>query len=154
MNYFKKNFRRRFEQIAILGIWLKLQIIALLLRGIGYRKTIELLSQYPRRRSRKNESLGSVRCVVRRVLRASQIPPSENRNCLRRSIALWWLLRNMYVPSAVLTGVKKTETGHEFHAWVEINGRIVNDKVGVRQQYIPLWSDLNPEDILNKNHSG
>lgn len=58
--------------------------------------------------------------------------------CLQRSAATTVLLRN-YGWNGILT-VGAQISPPEFHAWVEINGKIVNDKPYLRSIYLPLES--------------
>jgi len=57
-------------------------------------------------------------------------------SCLLRSAATVWLLRKRGVPAALLIGAQ--EMPFRAHAWVEVDGRVVNDKPYVKEIYSVL----------------
>lgn len=56
--------------------------------------------------------------------------------CLQRSAATVCLLRTYGVPAQMLIGVQQVP--FRAHAWVEVDGRIVNDKPYMRELYAVL----------------
>jgi hypothetical protein len=58
-------------------------------------------------------------------------------NCLRRSVALWWLLLRRGTRSEIRIGVRRVPDAAtpDFHAWVEIDGCVVNDRPDLRDSY-------------------
>jgi hypothetical protein len=64
----------------------------------------------------------------------------KNAACLQRSAAVVWLLRGYGVPADLVIGVNKFP--FKSHAWVEVEGRVVNDRQRVREVYVMLdrWS--------------
>lgn len=60
-----------------------------------------------------------------------------NVKCLERSLAIWWLAGE---GSVIRLGVAPSSQGegHRFHAWVERQGRVLNDSPEVASEYLPL----------------
>jgi hypothetical protein len=58
--------------------------------------------------------------------------------CLERSLVLWWLLRRKQVPAQICLGARKTASLFEAHAWVEVDGRVINDTGEVHNHYAPF----------------
>jgi hypothetical protein len=56
--------------------------------------------------------------------------------CLQRSAATACLLRKYGVPAQMVIGVQKLP--FRAHAWVEVDGRVVNDKPYMREMYTVL----------------
>lgn len=56
--------------------------------------------------------------------------------CLQRSAATTLLLRSYGWKAAMLIGAQVTPP--EFHAWVEVGEKIVNDRPYIRDLYLPL----------------
>lgn len=56
-------------------------------------------------------------------------------NCLSKSIALRWLLRRKGIHAPLRIGARKAGDGLEAHAWVELDGQIINDADEVRECY-------------------
>lgn len=56
--------------------------------------------------------------------------------CLQRSAATACLLRRYGVPAQMMIGAQQRP--FRAHAWVEVNGRVVNDKPYVREMYAVL----------------
>ena len=75
-----------------------------------------------------------VQTASRMVDAASRLGVARG-NCLSKSITLWWLLRRQGIPVQLRLGARKTGDQLEAHAWVEMNGRVVNDSEDVRTKY-------------------
>ena len=56
--------------------------------------------------------------------------------CLQRSAASACLLRRYGIPAQMMIGIQKIP--FRAHAWVEVEGRIVNDKPYMRELYVVL----------------
>jgi len=56
--------------------------------------------------------------------------------CLLRSAATACLLRSRGIPGRLVIGAQSMP--FRAHAWVEVNGRVVNDRPGVRDEYSVL----------------
>jgi Transglutaminase-like superfamily len=56
--------------------------------------------------------------------------------CLQRSLATVWLLRLHGIPATLVIGAQQIP--FRAHAWVEVMGRIVNDKPYVPEMYAVL----------------
>jgi hypothetical protein len=76
-----------------------------------------------------------VTAVCRAMDRASTLYP-RHALCLQRSAAATCVLRDHGVAAALVIGARK----HPFraHAWVEVDGAVVNDKRGVKDYYDEL----------------
>lgn len=59
-------------------------------------------------------------------------------NCLQRSLVLWWFLLRRGIYSEIRIGVRRRPAAPagarqlDFHAWVECEGVVVNDRADVR----------------------
>lgn len=61
-------------------------------------------------------------------------------SCLTRSMFLEWLLRRRGVESQLRIGVSLDGGALDAHAWVEIAGVPVNDRLDIAQQFAPFGS--------------
>jgi hypothetical protein len=61
-----------------------------------------------------------------------------NATCLRRSLVLWYLLRREGIDSELRIGVRKEAEKIIGHAWVEIDGSVINDDVENIKQFTPM----------------
>jgi hypothetical protein len=59
-------------------------------------------------------------------------------NCLSKSMVLWRLLRRHGLKATLHVGGQKTSASFEAHAWVELEGRILNDSDGIRESFVPF----------------
>lgn len=59
-------------------------------------------------------------------------------SCLRRSLALLILLRRQGIAGELCFGVRQAARALEAHAWVEVAGEVVNDRLDIRQDFAPL----------------
>lgn len=59
-------------------------------------------------------------------------------SCLDRSFLLWALLRLRGIDSDLFLGVRREQDKFEAHAWVEIDGIVLNDTSNVREMFSPF----------------
>jgi hypothetical protein len=59
-------------------------------------------------------------------------------NCLSQSLTLQRLLRRQCIASELRIGVRRAGAALEAHAWVELDGRPLNDSADVAQRYAPF----------------
>ena len=58
--------------------------------------------------------------------------------CLSRSLTLWWLLRWQGVSTALNIGVRRAAGLFEAHAWLEHEGRVINDQSDIGREFTPF----------------
>ena len=120
-----KHLSRR-ERAWLRQAWLFLPVVNVLLRRIGYRRTLGWLQT---RCARKAASVlpeadaAALGRLVNIAARYSVLPV----NCLPRSMVLWWLLRRAGVAADLRIGVQKEADVLMAHAWVEFAGVPVGD---------------------------
>lgn len=78
------------------------------------------------------ETIGRVCTVVQLV--CSYYPKSVM--CLQRSGTIARMLKKRGVPAEVVIGIKKFP--FQAHAWIEIDGLVVNDHAQVGNKYLPI----------------
>ena len=59
-------------------------------------------------------------------------------NCLERSLLLWRALRRRGCAADIRIGVSNEANQFKAHAWVEINGAVLNDRLDVATEYAPF----------------
>jgi hypothetical protein len=129
------------ERCSLLQALALLPSLALAVRIMGLIRTRAVLIRLspvpssPERAPAADEP--RVRQVSRMVSAAACHGPYR-ANCLSRSLALWWLLRREGIPSDLRLGVRKAPGGIEAHAWLERDGRPLNDRHTVSLEYSPF----------------
>lgn len=132
---------RRLVRVALAGCLLR--VIDLALRLTSYRRVTRwLLALSP--------TPDPAHINQRRARRAARLINSTARlrpfrvTCLRRSLALWWLLRWYSLPSHLRFGVNPTDG----HTWVEHHQHVINDRYDIASRYAVLYQDeLSPEKM-------
>jgi hypothetical protein len=109
------------------------------LRLFGFRRWKAVMEKFsPTTPSRQTPSEQLQREATQRAVRAvrsAQLHGPGNPNCLERSMTLWWMLRRQGVSGELHIGARKEAGKFEAHAWVELDGQVLNDGVEVHQQY-------------------
>ena len=59
-------------------------------------------------------------------------------NCLERSLLLWSLLRRRGYAADIRIGVSNEAKQFKAHAWVEMNGVVLNDRLDVAAEFAPF----------------
>jgi Transglutaminase-like superfamily len=115
------------------------------LRLVGFLRWNSLLSKAVPRgtplRPVSPELVAESSEVARMVAAASRNGVFHGK-CLERSIVLWFLLLRKRVPAELRIGVRHTANGLEAHAWVEVQGTVVNDTEDVVHDYVPFSKDI------------
>lgn len=68
-------------------------------------------------------------------------------NCLQRSLLLWSLLHRRGLEAELRIGVRRSGEGRRslsFHAWIEHNGLVLNDRRDVPQRYATFDTQVVP----------
>ena len=104
------------------------------LRRHGYIATLHLLENTESPTVEPGE-LTDLAHFVDRVARLR--PPAFT--CLERSLVVSWLAGD---GARIVRGVAPGTAGepHRFHAWVEVDGLVLNDSQSVKTEYLPLTS--------------
>jgi hypothetical protein len=84
--------------------------------------------------------------TARMVHLAAQRGPYQ-ASCLRNSLTLWWLLRRQGIDSALRLGVRKQDGKIEAHAWIEYEGRVLNDSESVRERFVSFQEPILPSRV-------
>ncbi len=77
--------------------------------------------------------------ALRALRRARRYAPYRG-NCLSQSLALWWRLGRAGVPTELCFGTRVVGGVFLAHAWLEHEGRVLNDMPDVRTRFAPLSS--------------
>ena len=120
-----KKLSRR-EQVWLCQAWMLLPVVSLLLRLIGYQRTLKLLQTLCARKPASvmpEADAAALGRLVNIAARYSALPV----NCLPRSVVVWWLLRHAGVAADLRIGVQKEADVLMAHAWVELAGVPVGD---------------------------
>lgn len=116
-----------------------MHLAGLTLRPLGMKRWLVWLAKAPAWRTSNAPAEQSLRlaiAAVRWVERHSLFRWRARTNCLPRALTLSWLLARRNVSSQLRVGVRRDERGAlAAHAWVEVNGRPVNEPADVRAQF-------------------
>lgn len=113
-----------------------LPIFALLLRAVRLETLLARLKRCcPAPREFADQ--GAARSVAQLVNAAAR-HRFFRAPCLERSLVLWWLLRQRGVGATLQIGVRKEAERLEAHAWVELDGVVLNDRPDIAGLFAPL----------------
>jgi len=127
------------ERALILRAMILLPITEIGLRVLGFRQCKEkienLLVSNPRSRASQSAIPFETAAKITRAVRSVELHGLGTPNCLERSMVLWWLLRRAGIAGELHIGGRKSGPRFEAHAWVELEGKILNDSADVHQHY-------------------
>lgn len=121
------------ERIEAVFAFLTLALVDAVIRVAGFKGFHRLVRRWPTR-TRKSRP-DAVRSTCLAVERAATYY-FKRAWCLQRSATAVCLLRLRGVKALLTIGVRKFP--FQAHAWVEVEGRVVNDSPGVQQEYTVL----------------
>jgi hypothetical protein len=102
------------------------------LRTRGYVLLRRWLSQCKVRHASSASGAAEQSQALAAVDRAAVYYPREAR-CLQRSVVVTWLLRKKGLPAKLVIGCRHTP--FYAHAWVEVDGIVMNDRESVKELY-------------------
>jgi hypothetical protein len=141
------------ERRATLAAWAALPLAALGLRLLGFRGLVRFLDRLGQPAGeagaarRPGRAAADPRMLTRAVERAAG-RALGHYSCLPRSLVLWTLLRRGGLPAQIWVGVRRDRDQLEAHAWVELDGAVLNDAPDIRERFSafeqPLAASLGP----------
>lgn len=136
------------ERHDTLRAFVVVRVVRLALRIRGFQRTLrDVQTRTFASPPAAGDHLVIARQLARAVRRAAVNGPFRG-NCLSRSLALLWLLRNRGIEADLRLGVRTSEGRLEAHAWVEKNGMPINDSVNIARQYSPLEARASSSDSM------
>lgn len=108
--------------------------VAASLRWRGFKQTSLWLARAPQPETLPPAALSAdqISAVVDIVARRH---PAYKATCLPQSLLLWHYLRGHGYPAELRIGVGKPQGVFAAHAWVELDGRVLNDRPDVGERY-------------------
>ena len=134
------------DRLLLLQALLLIPLVAISLKVLGFQRTQSFLTRLAPKSIRATaqasanapspdvDLLSQVRTTARMVRIAVRYNSPWN-NCLKQSLVLWWLLRRQGIDSELRIGVKQEGGKLEAHAWVEYDGKVLNDSQDVRSRF-------------------
>lgn len=106
--------------------------------ALGFDRTFRWISRTGRRASRRRQEIGAdeVDSIFQAVQRANRIYYRRRLDCLPKALAMYRFLRLHGIPAELCVGVKKYPFSG--HAWVEFDGRILDEKPDRVRRYTPI----------------
>jgi len=146
----------RWEQWTLVKLCLLLPGVGLSLRIVGFKGAVRILSALlpatdisppDKNALTRAHHLGRLVDIAARygIYRAT---------CLRRTLALWCLLRRRGVPAEIRVGVRKSDNTIAAHAWVELAGAVVYQAGDSVDAYMPFSASRARPLTLDANSSG
>ena len=126
--------------VARMGRWVRIR---------EFQRILGRLLLFP---GERKSSGGTVMETARRVSRMVAIAAGRTSfrpSCLERSLVLWALLGRHGIDGELHLGVSKDNGDFEAHAWVELNGTVLNDTDDVRERFAPFPVPIKPIKAVN-----
>jgi hypothetical protein len=136
---------RGFLFFAVCG----LMAVGTLLSLAGFERGLAWLRRASRGGRRERATAERVTELRRRawlIAAAARFGPYR-ATCLRRSLLLWWLARRSGLEAQLRIGVLREEDALSAHAWVELDGEILNDRSEVVARYARFDAGGLPERV-------
>jgi len=123
------------------SFWLPL--ISISLQWRGFCKTKASLQQFLSvSNGSQNPDAQAYAALTAQMVRAAARYGIGQPNCLKVSLALWWLLARQGIASDLRVGVRKDGEKLEAHAWVECGGVALNEPESPHQHFAAFGAAL------------
>lgn len=132
------NFNREQKKLFFYSL-VYLKAASFLLVLFRYQDVYNFLkSRVPIHRAVSSEIAKSLAIEMAEVVEVAARRRLISATCLRRSLVLWYLLRKEGIDSNLRFGVQKAGTKIMGHAWVEIDGSVINDDENIIKKFTPM----------------
>jgi hypothetical protein len=122
------------DRLGTLAAFVALLLLDLVSRAAGFARLHSLIERFPRIGPARGDT-AEIASICARVDRAA-VYYFRRAWCLQRSATAVCLLRLRGVEAELVIGVSRQP--FYAHAWVEVDGRVVNDDPAVRRRYAVL----------------
>jgi hypothetical protein len=122
--------------VAALLAFFALLVADVVLKLGGFPQLQRIVKRWPMSRKHVETADATIACVCGTVDRATRLYVKHTW-CLQRAAVTTCLLRTKGVPAEMVIGCRKMP--FHGHAWVEVNGRVVNDNEMVHSFYSVLY---------------
>ncbi len=136
-----RRFRERplEERALILRAMVLLPLTGIGLRVFGFRRWKQLIERFSVRTRALKVAEPAIQLekagLTVRAVRSAELHGPAKPNCLKRSMVLWWMLRRDGIGGELHIGARKNGLHFEAHAWVELDGKVLNDSPDVHTHY-------------------
>ena len=124
--------------LALLGL---LPLCFIMLRGLDFKRCSTLLDSLSERIQRGQTdqavSIEQARRIAWVIAVAARFGPYR-ANCLVRSLMLRFLLRCRGLECQLRIGSRRLEGRFEAHAWIVLNGQVINDQADIERRFVPF----------------
>jgi hypothetical protein len=135
------------ERLLLLQAPVALAMAGLALRRWGLAGTVERMTG-GRAGRRPPPTEAARRAKARRLAWCVQVTSAYlpwGVNCLRRSVVALWFLHRCGLEPQLRIGIRRGEDGAlDFHAWVEYEGEVINDRRDVTDRYVRFEGEVLP----------
>ncbi len=127
--------------VALTATWIGLRVA-------GYNRWRRVLNRLAPRKVKQPITadplvFGSAQAIARFELSAAR-HLFLRTNCLEQSLVLCWLLHRRGIPAGLRIGAHKREGRFEAHAWVELDGTVLNQDQGQHLHFAPFDRPIAP----------
>jgi transglutaminase superfamily protein len=129
-----------------------LPLVTLSLRWRGFQATQAALRRFLSDASQERAAASEQKntALTAHMINAADRHGLVHPSCLAKSMALWWLLGRQGIASRLRIGIRKEKEKFEAHAWVERDGKALNEPDDRHHHYAAFdaaLSALPPEDL-------
>lgn len=118
-----------------------LPVNAAAFRVIGYRRWHAVLGAFISRNPQTSRNVNGPSVLspqrIAQLVHAASREGTGTGACLERALALWWILRRRRLPAELRIGARLQAGRFEAHAWVQLDGAVLNDDEALLQ-YAPF----------------
>jgi len=115
------------------------RLTRLSLRIAGFRRTIALLDHLPKPQKSIPATTDDAARWAEMIRRVGGRP--YGATCLDRSVFLWFLMRQRGLDGRIRIGIAFDDDRLDGHAWVELDGVVVNDDPNVADHFAVFDED-------------
>ncbi|MBK9123578.1 MAG: lasso peptide biosynthesis B2 protein [Chloroflexi bacterium] len=140
------HFRARpaSERRQLLQALLLLSLVGVLRRVLRFSRLCTLLSRWAA--APNNAPLSAVDQMhhIAQAVQTASACAWPRPNCLDRSLTLWFMLNRRRITSELVFGVCYADGALDAHAWVTVQGSVLNDSPDVAERYAVIHPQAMP----------
>jgi hypothetical protein len=132
------------EKVLLTQAAVLLRVVSVAVRALGISRLQRVMVRLSRAQQPTEVVPSASVTTITWAVAAATRHARPDANCLERSLVLCWLLRRHGADALLRIGVRKQDGMIQAHAWIEVDGHVLVDRIDVGTQFTPFERAIVP----------
>ena len=119
----------------------------LILKFYGFKKSFDSISNKYKLINNEKTNYSEIQKLSKLISGTANVLPIK-LSCLQKSFSLWMMLRKVGIDSDLMIGINNITKDFSAHAWVELEGNVLNDKPDISNDFTVINLSVNDTNSI------